>query len=83
MRSRQPAASQGGRSSQNPTMIWDIQPPGLQEDKFPLFKPSMTFKGGQEDRNRRVQLKFIYEGKMLLRGCSFSDSQDMGGKPIY
>ena len=43
----------------------------------------MMFKGGQEDRNRRVQLRFIYEAKMLLKACSFSDSQDTGGKPIY
>lgn len=83
MRTRQPTASQGWRSSQNPTMIWDIQPPGLREDKFPRFKPGMMFKGGQEDRNRRVQLRFIYEAKMLLKACSFSDSQDTGGKPIY
>ena len=76
--------------SRQPMMIWDTQPPAykrnistVQAPQSALLCHSTTLKEGQEARNRRAQLRFIYEGRRLLRGCSLSDSRDMGGKPIY
>ena len=38
-------------------------------------------KEGQEEGHRRVPFRHICEGKMLLRGSSFPDSQEMGDRP--
>lgn len=35
----------------------------------------------QKEGHRRVQFRHICESKMLLRGSSFPDSQEMGGRP--